>query len=433
MKKILVVLIGLILFQAAGAQVNPTTNRISMDISTAAQNPAFNYDSCFKIADDIGVSSIGMFQNWTSIETSPGVFNMLLFDIANFYYPAHGMSVDLTISPISTNHLEVPSDLTSTAFDSPVMISRFKILLDSIKIHSPSLVLSSLVIGSEHDIYIGGNATLWNQYTTFYDSVGAYAKTLWPGLKIATELTHTGLKLYNSFAQTLNTNSDYIGVSYYPLNSDFTVKPYSSIFNDLDTVITLYPVKPICFYQYGYPTSTTCNSSEAQQAAFITQTFAYWDVLYDHILMIDFTWLHDLDTATVNYYSSYYGITDTVFLEYLRTLGFRTWNGNGTDKPALNELRCQSKSHFFNSLPFCMTAIEEWEENSFNVYPNPASSKLTLHFNKEQESPICIYNTLGVLMMQVDVSSHVELDVADFPSGFYYISGSGTTKKFIKE
>ncbi|HLC83536.1 MAG TPA: T9SS type A sorting domain-containing protein [Bacteroidia bacterium] len=422
------------------AQVSPATNYISLDVSTSPQNAGFDYDSCFTIGDDIGMSSVGMFQNWTNIETAPGVFDLFLFDIANFYYPANGMPVDLTIAPIATNQLEVPSDLTSTTFDSPVMINRFKILLDSIDAHIPSLTLSSLVIGSEHDIYIGGNTTLWNQYTIFYDSVSAYAKMLWPGLKVATELTFTGITNYNSFAQTLNTNSDYIGVSHYPLNNDFTVKPVSILAGDFDTLVTLYPSKPICFYQYGYPSSTSCNSSEALQSQFITETFNVWDTYSSNVRMIDFTWLHDLDTATVNYYATYYGITDTVFLEFLRTLGFRDWNGNGSDKPALDELRCQAKMHGFNSLPIvCNVGVDETllEENSFSFYPNPANQTLSVTVNdNKQNGFIQIYSSMGVLIKEFDVIQSIQIDITDLDCGFYFIclkNDHVRAEKFIKE
>ncbi|MEO6304308.1 MAG: hypothetical protein ABIP51_14170, partial [Bacteroidia bacterium] len=332
------------------AQINPLTNKIGVDINQPQNNSVFDYDSCFAIGKKLGMSQMGLFQAWTDIEIAPMNYSMSIFNTMNWYYPMHNMPIDLTLAPIATNNLEVPSDLTTTAFSSTVMINRFKRLLDSIKVHIPNVTLSSLVIGSEHDIYLGSNATKWAEYTTFYNAVSVYAKTLWPGLKVATELTFDGLTTQNAFAQTLNTNSDYIGISYYPLNPNFTVKPVSTIPTDFATLVGLYPSKPLFFYQYGYPTSTTCNSSNALQMQFITQTFLSWDNYPTHIKMIDFTWLHDLSLAQVNYYSTYYGINNPAFLEYLRTLGFRDWNGNGLDKPALDELRCQAKMRGYNNL-----------------------------------------------------------------------------------
>ena len=418
-------LCGLSFSTSAFAQISPATNFIAVDINMP-QNTSFNYDSCFAIGTNLGMSRVGLFQNWTNIETAPTIYNLAIFDIANAYYPAHSMPIDLTIAPISTNNLEVPSDLTSTTFDSPAMINRFKILLDSIKIHIPSVTLSSLVIGSEHDVYFGSNATQWAQYTVFYDSVSAHAKILWPGLKVATELTFPGIVNYNSFAQTLNTNSDYIGVSYYPLNTNFTVMPVSVVPTDFATLAGLYLVKPICFYQYGYPSSTSCNSSETQQAQFITETFTAWDAHAANIKMIDFTWLHDLDTALVNYYGTYYGISDTVFLEYLHTLGFRTWNGSGTDKMALNELRCQAKLRGYNALPICFVNVEELnEENSFSVSPNPAQDYFMLHSDFPfVNAEVKIFNVLGQCKKAISTinGQNWKMDVADLPIGIYLVT-----------
>ena len=381
-KTFLKTLVILLLSVIANAQINPTNNKISVDVSTQPQNPAFNYNSCFALGANLGMSSVGIHQSWTALETAPNTFNFTILDIANWYYPAHNMPIDLNIDPLETNHLEVPSDLTNTAFDNPLFIGRFKTLLDSVKVHIPNTTtFSSLVIGSEGDIYLGSNATLWQQYTTFYNAVAAYARVLWPGLKVSTELTFDGLRVYNTYAQTLNTNSDYIGVSYYPINSNFTVKPVSTISIDFATITTLYSSKPICFYQYGYPSSTSCNSSETLQKQFITQTFTSWDAYSSNIRLIDFTWLHDLDTAAVNYNSKYYGITDTVFLEFLHTLGLRTWNGNGTDKAAFIELQCQAMQRGYSNLKInCTTGIAEQNKDNklIAIYPNPTENILNL-------------------------------------------------------
>jgi len=409
------------------AQINPSNNIIGVDVSTYPQNPTFNYDSCFALGADLGMGGLGLFQNWTAIETTANVFNMTIFDIANYYYPLHNMPIDLTISPIHTNNLEVPSDLTTTTFDNPILINRFKILLDSIKVHIPNVVLTSLVIGSEHDVYMGTDATKWAKYTTFYDSVSTYAKILWPGLKVATELTFSGIITYNAFAQTLNTNSDYIGISYYPLNNNFTVKPVSTIPTDFSTLVGLYPSKQIIFYQYGYPSSSSCNSSEVQQAQFITQTFTTWDTYASNVKKIDFTWLHDLDAAAVNFYGSYYGLTDPIFLEYLRTLGLRNWNGNGTDKGAFKELQCQAKQRGYNNLNInCTTGFNEFStlQNDFTLFPNPFSTQTTLQTDiLLNNATLTLYNFLGQAVKQIKNinGKSVTLLRENLPSGLYFV------------
>lgn len=421
------VILGFLFSATLKSQINPASNYIGLDISTQPESADFNYDSCFALGVNMGMSRVGVFQNWTAIETAPDTFDMSVMDIANIYYPAHHMSVDLTLAPIHTNNLEVPSDLTSKTFDHPDLMNRFKSLLDTIKVHIPDVTLSSLVIGSEHDVYMGDNVLLWQQYKVFYDSVATYAKKLWPGIKVATELTFNGITAYNTFAQELNENSDYIGISYYPLNSDFTVKPVSTVPVDFKTLVDLYPEKPICFYQYGYPSSSVCNSSETLQAHFISQTFSSWDTYAENIQMIDFTWLHDLDTAYVNYYGSYYGITDTVFLEYLRTIGLRTSTGNGSDKAGLGMLRCQAKQRGYNNLKInCSAGIENstLENYILTVNLNPAHSIISIDIPFElKNGELSIYNPLGQIEKRLSVikNKHIVIPVADLPNGLYIL------------
>ncbi|MBK7819088.1 MAG: T9SS type A sorting domain-containing protein [Sphingobacteriaceae bacterium] len=424
MKQIICTLSILLFSFYLKAQVTPINNRIVMDISTFPQNGSYNYDSCLKVGADLGMTQVGIFQNWTSLETSPNTYSMTLMDIANYYYPLHNMKIDLTITPIHTNKLEVPSDLTVTPMSSTVMISRFNKMLDTVKAHIPNVQLSSLVIGSEHDVYIGSNATLWADYTTFYNAVCAHAKILWPGLKVATELTFNGITTYSTQAQTLNTNSDYIGVSHYPLNGDFTVKSPTTIINDFATLVALYPTKKLCFYQFGYPSSATCNSSTTLQTQFITQTFQAWDTYAANIYMIDFTWLHDLDAAQVTYWGNYYNLTNPAFLEFLRTLGFRDFNGNGADKPALKELRCQAKVRGFNSLPLSCTCTglnSETKESTINIFPNPASS--FIHINSETLiTNIELVNVLGdVVLKEFNLDGIETIDVSKVKAGIYFL------------
>lgn len=434
MKTLLITLCASIVFLPSTAQVNTTNNRLSFDISTFPQNnTSYTYDSCMHAGSTLGITQVGIFQNWTSIETAPNSYNFTILDIANFYYPLYNMPVDLTITPIHTNNLEVPSDLSSTPFNSPVMINRFKKLLDSVKAHIPDLTLSSLVIGSEHDVYMGSNNILWNNYKVFYDSVTAHAKTLWPGLKVATELTFNGITTYTANAQSLNTNSDYIGVSHYPLNTDFTVKPPANIVNDFASIVALYPTKPICFYQFGYPSSATCNSSESLQKDFTTETFNAWDTYSNNIRMIDFTWLHDLSPADVAYYGSYYGITNAAFLEFLRTLGFRQWNGNGSNKLAWNELGCQTQQRGFNTGTWnCpLTGIEEEQSEKPAFFPNPATTKITFE-DKTSSKNIQLFSILGELVLNGIYTK--ELDISGLKPGLYILDIKGQkTQKLIIE
>lgn len=414
------------------AQVSPATNVIAVDVSTLPQNGTFNYDSTFSLGTAIGMQQTGLYFNWTTLETAPLTYDFSLPDIANIYYPAFSMPVDLTITPIHTNVLEVPADLSALPLDDPALVARFNTLLDSLSIHLSQLLLSSLVIGSEMDVYLSNDTVLWNQFINFHSQVTAHAKLLWPTVPVACEATFNGLTGYASgFLQQLNQHTDYIGVSYYPIDATFQAEPLTSIGNDFNAITSLYSSKPIQFYQYGFPSSPSCGSSELLQQQFISETFTQWDLHASKIRMIDFTWMHDLDTAAVNYFLSYYGINDPGFAGFLGSIGLRRWNGSGSNKPAFDELVCQAKSRGFNNLPAnCFQSIASIDPAvQLNIFPNPFEETTFLDLNQYKGVVnIEIYSTLGQSVFRLKNSSGLRslyLNLSDLPPGVYHVLVTG--------
>ncbi len=430
---------ALFLSPSANAQITPANNKLGLAVYTPPQNPSFDFDSCFHLGQISGMNEYQFSLDWSTLEPTAGTFDFTYIDVANYYFPLYNMPVNLVLAPISTNVNELPADLTAVAFNDTVMINRFNALLDSIHVHAPALTISSLVIGNEIDVYLGSNATNWANYTTFLAATSAHAQTLWPGIKIACKITFKGL-MNNptaTYAQQINTYCDYIGTTYYPLNNDFTVQPVSVVANDFDSIVVAYPNKPICFYECGYPSSPACNSSDSLQKEFVTQIFASWDAHASNIRMVDFLWLHDLDTATINFFALYYGSSDTVFLEYLRTLGLRTWGGNGTDKPAFVELQCQARQHGYNNLPInCTTGIPEaHDENSQQLIlsPNPAQNDLTIQSSVELiDADLKVFNSTGQLVMCIRSTSQtvVHVNTSDLSSGVYYLTLNSGDQQF---
>jgi hypothetical protein len=313
---------------------------LGIDVSMAADN---NYDKAFATAKNAGMQEIGLYFNWDDIETSPGVYNNPYFQMANTFYPPTGTMVDLTITPIHTNQLVVPGDLGSTSFDDPVMIERFTDMLDWVFSEIPDLEVSSVVIGSEFDVYFGTDKNQWEKYQVFYREVTAYVKEHYPDTKVAAEATFDGLTGHTKeYTKALNEYSDIIGVSYYPLKSDFTVKDPSVVYSDFDTLTTMYKGRTIYFYQLGYPSSPVLKSSEAKQKQFIQEVFRAWDAHASQIKMIDFTWLHDMSPQTVESFKEFYGIGSNNFAEFLATLGLRTYDGN--EKEAFKALHTEAKA-----------------------------------------------------------------------------------------
>ncbi len=75
------------------------------------------------------------------------------------------------------------------------------------------------------------------------------------------------------------------------------------------------------------------------------------------------------------------------------------------------------------------TGINEIADNNFTVYPNPATSMITV----EGEGVAEIYNTLGQMIMSNEVNGNAQFNVSSLESGVYFIRMNGATQRFIKK
>lgn len=407
-----------------------------------------NYDSAFNYASAGCLESIHFSSTWYDLETSLGNFNSTnitnRLDIANYYYPLKGIKVELQLAPMNTNVKSTPTDLVSTNFDSPTMINRFKILLDTVFAHIPNLDLAALNIGNESDILMGTDSNQYNAYKVFLDSVIPYAKQLYfnlhsTPLKVGTTLTHEGLvnSSTRALCKKLNKSLDIVATTYYPLNSDYSMKNPSVVSGDFKKLVLEYSDtnQPIYFAECGYASSDSCNSSEALQTQFFRNVFNAWDSNYKHIKYLTIFKSTDWSQASVNALGAYYGITNIKFLEYLRTLGVRTWDNDGTNKLAYEAILCE-----LNARNWCVvscnsaTSIPSTEKKStHSLFPNPTYGILTIS-SEETVNSISVYNNLGMLVLS---STSNRNDLSFLPKGIYHVtiefkSGKKAQEKVVK-
>jgi hypothetical protein len=325
----------------------PKGDRIlAMDVTMAEDE---DYEKAFTLAKGAGVQAVTLSFDWKDIEVGPRKYQDPGSNLAtaNFYYPAKNVKVALDIRPIHTNRLAVPADLGETPFDDATMIERFNQMIDYMLSQLPDLQLAALYIGSEIDLYIGANETLWRQYKTFYEATRQHVKKKHPNLNVGVETTFWGLtgSATRDAIQRLNEQSDIIGVSYYHVDSEtFFVKDPQEIQSVFRDTIALYPGRPIYFHQFGFPSSVALNSSEAKQQEFVRESFKAWDTYAEQIQFISFTWLTDSSQEALEFFKRYYGVADKNFVEFLRTLGFRTHSNAGVDKEALGALQAEAKA-----------------------------------------------------------------------------------------
>lgn len=318
---------------------NPATkgNRtIGIDLLNLTETNSF--DDNIRLAKELGIEFIALHMIWSGIESSPENYTdpnnaiQLLGEVAE----NNNMKFSLTLRPIDLTGKTVPSDLENMRFNDPIIIDRFKRLLDFVFTKINPKILLNLQIGNEIDGYDSSNehVDFWSDYGAFLFSIQQYVHSINPNVKVGFTATYDGLMANQTVFTSLINAVDLLGVTYYPLQSNFDVEEPDVIFQDLDNLISSYNTVPIYLQEVGYQTSAVNNSSEDKQAEFYCNFFKAWDTHKEDIIAANIVRLNDLSTATAELSAGDYNIDDRSFIEYLRTLGVRSFSNEGQNKPA---------------------------------------------------------------------------------------------------
>jgi len=326
-------------------------------------SPSTTYSQGVALGVSVGVQVLSLHLLWNQIEgTTPsdtftaGTYVDPNGDLAtlNSVLPLEGLELNLGILPSTTSISGMPSNLTATPMNDPLVVARFEAMLDWVFGKIPNVPLVSLALGNELDAYPTATTTdYWAQYWAFYAAVATHVRSLHPGIKVTVNATFAGLvgtssnPLAEGGYQQLNGISDVIGVNYYPLNSDFTVELPSVVAGDFGKVAALYALsttpKPIYFQEVGYPSdATACVSSQALQAEFVHQVFLAWDHWASAIPFLSIVRLNDLSATAAQSTAESYGFSaGSVFTSYLESLGLRSYTGS--NKTAFSQLQSETE------------------------------------------------------------------------------------------
>lgn len=385
---LLAVLLFLLGFSSATAQA-PAGGRTLGVVMNEAQNAS--YDSARVRASDACSRVVHLFLPWPQLEPTPQQLGGPIYDLLpalDIYYPAYGLQVELNLPVVNTVRREVPADLDTVAFDDPLFVARFNTLVDSVLRLIPHVTLTVLNIGNESDAVLGTDPVQHARFRRFFQAARRHARAVYaqlhpgqPALRVGTTLSYHGLTgpLTAPLCRTLNDSADVVSTTYYGLQSNFQVLPLGRCRSELRRLVSAYPnpAKPIYLVECGYPSSTTLGSSDSLQAEFVGAVFQTWDSLAANIRHISFFQLTDWSQAEVDTLAVYYGFpSNTLFKEYLRTLGLRTWPGNGANKLAYERLRCEAGQRGFCSAPCRLPLAVPTPQAAvvgLQVYPNPAT------------------------------------------------------------
>jgi hypothetical protein len=317
--------------------VSKGDRQLGIDITLSSNN---DYQYAFNFAKSAGAQFVQLSFAWDEIESVPGVLQNNMLGIANSYYPSLNTKVALNLNVIDTTVDRLPSDLKGRRFNDPELVARFQNVLGYVFSQIPNLGLISISIGNEIDVYLDAHPTAWPDYIDFFSQVKASVAALRAGVPIGAKTTFDALVRNQANLQALNSASDALLVTYYPISSTFMVKDPTVISTDFAKIVSLSS-KPIYFLETGYPSGTLNGSSQTKQASFVKAIFAAWDKYPSQIKALNFLWLHDLTDSAVHNYTLYYGDSTGAFGSYLQTMGLRTYSG--TAKSAFTTFNNEAK------------------------------------------------------------------------------------------
>lgn len=303
----------------------PTTPQAYVDLATEA----------FDLAYSAGARGQMSTATWRELEPGPAGFDaqkMHNLQSAIAQSQRYLLTQFVGIQLVNTTARELPSDLATQPFDSPLVKARFRALLDSV-IPPNRGKIKYLSIGNEVDAYLRAHPAEWAAYKRFYQDAAQYARTLDPAIKVGVTGTADGALTQSPVElQDLNADSDVLILTYYPLQHDahgaVTVREPGVVGIDMPRMLTLAGARPLVLQEVGYPASALNNSSPALQAAFVTQVFAAWQQAGDRVPFLNVFMLHDFTQAMCDDFAVYYQLPGLPsFNAFLCSLGLRTASG----------------------------------------------------------------------------------------------------------
>jgi hypothetical protein len=322
-----------------GAQYAPPMNLTAANLTNAL------YDNLLHLGGTFYQISFP----WADVETTPGSPNFVLIAEILQSARADGLSLLFQLAAIDTEHASVPSDLVDPSdptslrpgltWNSTVMVDRFATLIEVI---APLAAYSGAVyfgIGNEVDVNLGmkGGSVAY-EYAEFLYIFKAFIQQLTSKhVGVGVTFTVGGIggwafpSVPPSWASTIFEIADVTPITYYPLNSNFTVVTDVQARNRAvsDAINALPPSACVIFQELGIPTgfmnsSSTNGSSDEIQAEFFTSFAEFLKQVNSTkktVRGVSLYQMVDMDPDACIGLAKYYNLTAPAFIEYLCTLG----------------------------------------------------------------------------------------------------------------
>jgi hypothetical protein len=292
-----------------------------------------DFVSAFDLAYDAGARGQMITATWKDLEPAPGAIDLSPLTRQLDYGGTREPTIYIGIQVINTVAKEVPSDLADSAFDGASMRTRFHAIIDALAAALPGRI-TYLSIGNEVDGYLEQTAQ-WASYRTFYEDALDYAHAKLPHVRVGVTGGYDGVVAsHRAQMAALNTRSDVVMLTYYPIGTDFQVSAPTIARTAFPAMLAAAGAKPVVIQELGYPASPLLGSSDGMQALFFGDAIEQWsEIDGSRMPFVNLFLLHDFTPEECDAFGDYYGIPDNAEFEaYLCTLGLR--HADGTPRPA---------------------------------------------------------------------------------------------------
>ena len=271
---------------------------------------------------------------WNEIEQVQGVYDTE--EIQFLVKATAPLSIAFNLRVLTAGVRNMPGAYQQLAWDSPQMIDRLGRVIDAI---APVLGrrVWSYGVGNEIDTYFASRPQEIAEYARMLRQIKPRIRALHPDAMFTASFQSEAAPQLRTLYAPIVAELDSVSFMYYPLTSDFVVRPPSVVPGDLKALVDAAAPRPVFLQEVGYPTSALLGSSPEAQAEFVRRVFeTIRELGSSRVLGATYLFQGDFPEFVVAMVAEAYGApNDRRFREYIATLGLR--DERDRPKPAWNE------------------------------------------------------------------------------------------------
>jgi hypothetical protein len=275
-----------------------------------------------------GVTYLYLSPKWNELEVRPKEYRFKDLDYQVAQAAQSGLPIVCNLRIVDTNQRSMPQDLQKRSFKDEHIRERLLALITALLPRLQGLG-KYMLIGNEIDGYFKGNPGEVADYEELYLAAAEKIKLLQPDMAVSTTITFDGISTAENLLKPVMDKTDFLSLTYYPLNPDFTVREAETVPQDFARMIVAARAKKVLIQEVGYPSSPLNKSSEEKQAAMCRSVLEELRSHREHFIGAYWFTMSDFPDSVVQDLARYYKLANADrFRAFLGSLGMFDQHGN---------------------------------------------------------------------------------------------------------